>query len=229
MIRKNGTLQPVSREEAIDAVARFVQKHAAEFGVYGSGQWTITEGYTAMKFLKGGCSSNHLDPNAPLCMASAVVGMLTTYGVDEPAGSYDDFGACDTVVLWGNNPAKMHPVLWSRIVDRRSKGDKIEIFDLATRRVPQLNAAMPKAYVELHPLDARKLNLSTGDKVRISSRRGSIELPAWINGRSMPQKGLVFVPFFEETALINQVTLHEFCPLSKEPDYKKCAVKPEKV
>lgn len=70
-----------------------------------------------MKSLKGGCSSNHLDPNAPLCMASAVVGMLTTYGVDEPAGSYDDFGACDTVVLWGNNPAKMHPVLWSRIVD----------------------------------------------------------------------------------------------------------------
>lgn len=149
MIRKNGTLQPVSWEEAIDTVARFVFEHSAEFGIYGSGQWTIPEGYTAMKFLKGGCSSNHLDPNARLCMASAVVGMITTYGVDEPAGSYDDFDECDTVVLWGNNPAEMHPVLWSRIVDRRSKGEKIEIFDLATRRTRSTEAA--DHYVEFLP------------------------------------------------------------------------------
>ena len=98
-----------------------------------------------------------------------------------------------------------------------------------TRRVPQLHNAMPKAYVELHPVDAGKLNISTGDKVRITSRRGTLELPAWLNGRSLPAKGSVFVPFFEETALINKVTLDAYCPLSKEPDYKKCAVKIEKV
>jgi predicted molibdopterin-dependent oxidoreductase YjgC len=43
------------------------------------------EGYTAMKFLKGGLKSNEIDPNARLCMASAVVGMITTFGVDEPS------------------------------------------------------------------------------------------------------------------------------------------------
>ena len=149
MVRKNGKLTPVSWDEAIDTVARFVQKNPDTFGVYGSGQWTITEGYTAMKFLKGGCSSNHLDPNARLCMASAVVGMITTYGVDEPAGSYDDFDLCDTVILWGNNPAEMHPVLWSRIVDRRSKGEKVEIIDLATRRTRSTESA--DHYIEFTP------------------------------------------------------------------------------
>ena len=98
-----------------------------------------------------------------------------------------------------------------------------------TRRVPQLNAAMPKAYVEFHPVDAAKLNISTGDKVRLKSRRGEITLPAWINGRSLPQKGMVFVPFFDESLLINNVTLDAYCPMSKEPDYKKCAVQVEKV
>jgi nitrate reductase NapA len=93
-----------------------------------------------------------------------------------------------------------------------------------TRRVPQLHRAMPKAYVELNPEDATKLGIATGDKVKVTSRRGEIVLPAWINGRSTPAKGSVFVPFFAEESLINLVTLEAHCPISKEPDYKKCAV-----
>ena len=134
MMRKSGKQVPVSWDEAIEAIASHIYDHPETFAIYGSGQWTIPEGYTAMKFLKGGLGSNHIDPNARLCMASAVTGMISTYGVDEPSGCYDDFDVCDTVILWGNNPAEMHPVLWSRIVDRRSKGEKVEIFDLGTRR-----------------------------------------------------------------------------------------------
>ena len=63
----------------------------------------------------------------------------------------------------------------------------------------------------------------------IRSRRGSIKLPAWILGRSKPARGSVFVPFFDETKLINEVTLDAYCPMSKEPDYKKCAVLVEKA
>ena len=95
--------------------------------------------------------------------------------------------------------------------------------------MPQLHRAMPKAYVELNPLDAAKLNIATGDKVKLTSRRGELVLPAWINGRSTPAKGAVFVPFFAEESLINRVTLEAHCPLSKEPDYKKCAVAIAKV
>jgi nitrate reductase NapA len=98
-----------------------------------------------------------------------------------------------------------------------------------TGRVLELKRAMPRAYVEVHADDAEQLGIGIGDSVRIRSRRGQIVLPVSVNGRAIPQRGLVFVPFFDETKLINLVTLDEYDPISKEPDYKKCAVKLEKI
>ena len=134
LLRKNGKLEPISWTEALDVIARRVLANPAGFAFYGSGQWTIPEGYAANKFMKAGLGHNNIDPNARLCMASAVTGFLSTYGVDEPAGCYDDFDRCDVLVLWGNNPAEMHPVLFSRVLDRRSRGEKVTIIDIATRR-----------------------------------------------------------------------------------------------
>jgi len=88
MLRRNGVLEPISWDEAIDVVARRVMKNPKGFGFYSSGQSTIPEGYAAVKFMKGGLSNNHMEPNARLCMASAVTGFISTYGVDEPAGPY---------------------------------------------------------------------------------------------------------------------------------------------
>jgi nitrate reductase NapA len=88
---------------------------------------------------------------------------------------------------------------------------------------------MPHSYVELHPDDAEKYDISNGQKVKVISRRGTTILPASINERGLPTQGQVFVPFFDENMMINDVTLDAFCPISKEPDYKKCAVKIEKV
>ncbi|WP_281988677.1 molybdopterin-dependent oxidoreductase [Aquimarina aggregata] len=98
-----------------------------------------------------------------------------------------------------------------------------------TRRIPVLHKAMPGAYVEFHPEDAEALGIRNGENIKVSSRRGSCVLPASINERGLPTKGQVFVPFFDENMLINDVTLDAFCPISKEPDYKKCAVKVEKA
>jgi nitrate reductase NapA len=98
-----------------------------------------------------------------------------------------------------------------------------------TRRVPELHQAVPKAFCEIHPDDAHELGIFPGDKVKIVSRRGSVVLMASINARSVPQRGLVFVPFFDESIAINDVTLDAFCHMSKEPDYKKCAIRLEKV
>ena len=133
MLRKDGVLQPISWDEAITVVAEKIYNDPDKFGFYGSGQWTIPEGYAALKFIKGGLSNNHLEPNARLCMASAVTGYVSTYGVDEPAGCYDDLDAADVVILWGNNPAEMHPVLFSRIIDRRTRGETVKIVDIGTR------------------------------------------------------------------------------------------------
>jgi nitrate reductase NapA len=98
-----------------------------------------------------------------------------------------------------------------------------------TGRVPQLKRAMPAAYAEISRDDASALGIKTGDRVRLETRRGKLELTAWIDGRGRCPKGHVFVPFFDETKLINRLTLDAHCPFSKQPDYKKCAVRVVKV
>ena len=98
-----------------------------------------------------------------------------------------------------------------------------------TRRVRQLHQAVPHAYVELNRSDASDLQVATGDRVRVVSRRGSIEVRVEVDGRAKPPRGTVFVPFFDESVLVNQLTLDAMDNISKEPDYKKCAVRIEKI
>jgi nitrate reductase NapA len=83
--------------------------------------------------------------------------------------------------------------------------------------------------VELNPEDAREMGVFHDDLVRLVTPRGSLELPASVNQRGKPARGHVFVPFFDESMLINELTLDAFCPISKEPDYKKCAVRVELI
>jgi nitrate reductase NapA len=149
LLRKDGELVEIKWDEAIDIVAKRIIKAPERFAFYGSGQWTIPEGYTAQKFMKGRLSNNHIDPNARLCMASAVTGFLATYGVDEPAGCYADLDECDVLITWGNNPAEMHPVLFSRVTDRRSRGEDVRIIDISTRRTRTTDAA--NEYLEMKP------------------------------------------------------------------------------
>ena len=100
--------------------------------MFGSGQWTIWEGYAAVKLFKAGFRSNNIDPNARHCMASAVVGFMRTFGIDEPMGCYDDIEAADAFVLWGSNMAEMHPILWTRVTDRRLARRTCEVAVLST-------------------------------------------------------------------------------------------------
>src|SRR3546814_14133030 len=91
---KNGEFTPVSWDEAFDIMAQKWKQALAAGGpdaiaMFGSGQWTIWEGYAAAKLFKAGFRSNNLDPTARHCMASAVVGFMRTFGIDEPMGCYD--------------------------------------------------------------------------------------------------------------------------------------------
>ncbi|MCL5046757.1 MAG: periplasmic nitrate reductase subunit alpha, partial [Actinobacteria bacterium] len=79
------------------------------------------------------------------------------------------------------------------------------------------------------PSRSSRLGIQKGDKVKITTRRGEIVFEAEINGRGSPQKGMVFVPWFDQDRLINLVTTDAHDPLSKEPDYKNIACKIEKV
>jgi nitrate reductase NapA len=98
-----------------------------------------------------------------------------------------------------------------------------------TRRVPELHKAVPSALVYMNPEDAKKRDLKRGDVVKIVSRRGEIQTRVETRGRNKPPVGLVFVPFFDEARLVNKLTLDATCPISKETDFKKCAVKIVKV
>jgi nitrate reductase NapA len=98
-----------------------------------------------------------------------------------------------------------------------------------TRRVPELHRAMPSALVYVHPDDALERGMRRGDAVKIVSRRGEVITRVETRGRNKPPKGLVFMPWFDASRLINKVTLDATDPLSKQTDYKKCAVKLVKV
>ncbi|MFH1806908.1 MAG: nitrate reductase catalytic subunit NapA [Pseudomonadota bacterium] len=134
---KNGEFTPVTWDEAFDVMAEkwketLRAKGPTAVGMFGSGQWTVFEGYAASKLMKAGFRSNNLDPNARHCMASAVAGFMRTFGMDEPMGCYDDMEAADAFVLWGSNMAEMHPILWTRITDRRLSAPHVKVAVLST-------------------------------------------------------------------------------------------------
>jgi nitrate reductase NapA len=134
---KEGEFQEISWDEALDVMAEkftaSIKEHGADsVGMFGSGQWTIWEGYAASKLFKAGFRTNNIDPNARHCMASAVGGFMRTFGADEPMGVYDDIESADAFVLWGSNMAEMHPILWTRVTDRRLSHPSTEVAVLST-------------------------------------------------------------------------------------------------
>jgi len=135
---KKGAFQAVSWDTAMDVMEEQFRKAYDELGpagvaVFGSGQYTVQEGYAAAKLMKAGFRSNNIDPNARHCMASAVVGMIQTFGIDEPSGNYEDIERTDTVVSWGANMAEMHPILWSRVSDRKlADVERVKVVNLTT-------------------------------------------------------------------------------------------------
>ncbi|MEE1947668.1 nitrate reductase catalytic subunit NapA [Pseudomonas alcaligenes] len=134
---KQGEFQPVSWEQAFSIMAEktkaALKAHGPEaVGMFGSGQWTVWEGYAANKLMKAGLRCNNIDPNARHCMASAVMGFMRSFGMDEPMGCYDDIEATDSFVLWGSNMAEMHPILWSRVTDRRLSQPQVKVAVLST-------------------------------------------------------------------------------------------------
>ncbi|WP_066736512.1 periplasmic nitrate reductase subunit alpha [Cupriavidus sp. D384] len=172
---KNGDFAPVSWDRAFDEMEQqfkrvLKEKGPTAVGMFGSGQWTIWEGYAASKLMKAGFRSNNIDPNARHCMASAVTGFMRTFGMDEPMGCYDDFENADAFVLWGSNMAEMHPILWTRITDRRLSHPKTRVavlstfthrsFDLADLPIiftPQTDLAMLN-YIANHIIQTNRVN-----------------------------------------------------------------------
>ncbi|MEO5676996.1 MAG: periplasmic nitrate reductase subunit alpha [Usitatibacter sp.] len=172
---KEGTFTPITWDQAFDIMAEKAKaalkaRGPTALAMFGSGQWTIWEGYAANKLMKAGFRSNNIDPNARHCMASAVGGFMRTFGIDEPMGCYDDIEAADAFVLWGSNMAEMHPILWTRVTDRRLSHPHVKVavlsvfehrsFDLADVPIifhPQTDLAILN-YIANYIITTNKVN-----------------------------------------------------------------------
>lgn len=132
LIRRNGKLEPASWDEALDLTARkfkeSIAAHGPEsVGYYGSGQALTEETYLASKIFKAGLKSNNVEGNPRLCMASAVGGYVTTFGKDEPCGSFDDFDTTSCFFIFGSNTSECHPVLFRRIAARKQADKNVKV------------------------------------------------------------------------------------------------------
>jgi nitrate reductase NapA len=91
----------------------------------------------------------------------------------------------------------------------------------------ELVHANMRSSAELHADDAKKLGVKTGDPVRISSRRGTETFPAKVTENA--SRGLVFLHMHDRDRMCNILTIDAFDDISKEPEFKICAVKLEKA
>jgi formate dehydrogenase alpha subunit len=96
-----------------------------------------------------------------------------------------------------------------------------------TGRVPGIMELVPEELLEISAFDAQALNIRNGDRVIVSSRRGSVQVKARISDRSQP--GNVFLTFHFRDALTNLLTSGHRDPVTGTPEYKSCAVRIEQV
>lgn len=108
-------------------------------------------------------------------------------------------------------------------------GRILEHFHTGTmsRRSKILDTIVSEPYVEIHPIDASNYNVTNGEIVSISTRRGSIRLKAFVTSR--PKPNVLFVPFHFHEACANVLTIDALDPICKIPEFKVCASKLEKV
>jgi nitrate reductase NapA len=153
-------------------------------------------------------------------------------GADRSRGDFDFYGHADhRAWIWlrpyeapAEAPDRAYPYWLSTgaVLEHWGAGSM-------TQRIPVLHRALPHAYVEINRGDARDLGVRNRERVRLVSRRGSLELEVRIDYRSQPPRGQLFVPVFDEAVPVNRLMLDASCPLSGQPDGSKCAVRVERL
>ena len=169
MIRRNGKLEISTWDEALTVITQKMQEVNHKLGpeglaIYGSGLLTLEEQYAIGKLARGYLGTPNLDANTRLCMASTVIGYIRSFGQDGPPGCYEDLDIADCLLIFGCNPAEMHPNLWHRIQrNQELRGCYLMVVD------PRLTATARRA--DSH------LPLRAGSNVALL--RGLIHIVIW--------------------------------------------------
>jgi predicted molibdopterin-dependent oxidoreductase YjgC len=97
-----------------------------------------------------------------------------------------------------------------------------------TGRASGFDLLVPSEFAEINPYDADQLELKDGQKVMVSSRRGSVEVPIKITDRS--PHGTVFMSFaFPELTQTNRLTSDAYDFITETPEFKACAIRIDKI
>jgi len=96
-----------------------------------------------------------------------------------------------------------------------------------SRRTVALPQYVAGPYMEMHPLDMKKMAIVDGEEVRVASRRGEIKIP--VKESQRVDLGSVFIPFHFAEAAANMLTNDAFDPIAKIPEYKVAACQIEKI
>ncbi len=157
-------------------------------------------------------------------------------GTEEPAGSPRLY--TDGVFPTGSGRARLLCVTAEPFSDAPTErfpfvlntGRTVEHWHTRTKtgRVDILERLAPEGWVEVNPGDAARLGVAPGDRVRLTSRRGFVEGVA-VRVTATVREGEVFMPFHYDELCVNRLTVDEFDPVSREPNYKQSAVHIERV
>ncbi len=147
---------------------------------------------------------------------------------DRARGAFDFYGHADgRAWIWlrpweppAESPDREYPFWLSTgpVLEHWGRG-------AVTQRIPVLHRSIPRAYVEMHRADAESLGIRNGDRVRLTSRRGTLDIEVRIDYRGQPPRGQLFVPTFDESRPVHLLTLDAQCPLSGQPAPASCAVR----
>ena len=154
LIRNGNHYTRASWDESLGLVSERLKDTVSKYGpeaiaLYLGAQLFTEEFFVANKLFKGVLGSNNVESNARLCMASAVTGFLTTFGLDEPPGNYADIDHSDCFFLIGTNLAEQHPVIFARILKRRAANKDVKIIVADPRMTP--TAAHADLWLPFYP------------------------------------------------------------------------------
>jgi ferredoxin-nitrate reductase len=146
LIRRDGTLQPASWDEAMGLIVQRTKDIKAQYtggaiGFYNTGQLFLEEYYTLAIMGDCGVGTPHMDGNTRLCTATAANALIESFGTDGDPGSYRDFDVTDAIFHVGHNISFSQTVLWSRILDRRRGPNPPRLIVVDPRATPTAKEA----------------------------------------------------------------------------------------
>lgn len=134
LLRRGGSLEPVSWDEALSHIARGLRTAVAEGGpdavaAISSARATNEENYLIQKFMRTMIGTNNIDNCSRLCHSPTAAGLTASFGLAGGTDSFDDIDLADCLLVVGANPIEAHPVLGARLLQRALRGAALIVAD----------------------------------------------------------------------------------------------------